>query len=193
MIRTFAVRSLAAFGLMVALHASSSHAQVIYEPVRYQYGPQPCYYYGGSDPRVFDRAERTRALDLRINRYGLNGRAVIRRNSFGGRFPFVYSDAVPYANASIYGYSATDARNDAYLKVPRYYRMRDLLRAAVPVGRGLYVVPAQTRPIPPLPGEDEDDENGAAEREPEARRIIIIPKRPANRPARTPGAVAAAR
>ena len=46
------IRSVVALGVVCVLGSISS-AAVVYEPVQYQYGYQPRYYYGGSNPAVF--------------------------------------------------------------------------------------------------------------------------------------------
>jgi hypothetical protein len=120
-------------------------AQVAYEPVQYQFTTPTgrTFYYGGHDPRMFDFAMR----DAMRTSYSsvTNSIHVVDRG-------YVYSDALPYVNQadSTYttysSYTSADARNDAYHAVPRYFRKRDLLRAAVPVEDGSWVVPAQAQP-----------------------------------------------
>ena len=48
-----------------------------------------------------------------------------------GQLDRVYSDDAPYVNARVYGYLPVDAANDANANVPRFFRMADVLRAAV--------------------------------------------------------------
>ena len=107
---------------------SLAHAQVIYQPVQFQYGSgNDTYYYGGSDPAVFAKAERTAAA-----------RQI--RNVPDSK-PQVYSDALPHQpNATVYGVTAADARNQAYASVPNYYRKGDLVGERQPDGS--IVVPA---------------------------------------------------
>lgn len=105
--------------------ASSSDAQVIYEPVQSQYGTEnQKLYYGGSSAQV-----------LRAGRYfGLRPLA---------NEPLrVYTDRLPGHNAALYGHTPDDARNDAYNSLPRYFRKRDLLESAVVEGNAA-VVPAR--------------------------------------------------
>ena len=124
---------------------SSASAQVFYEPVQYQYqyGPHT-FYYGGHNPRVFDFA----ASEIRSQDY--TSVATTQHVTPRG---YVYSDSVPFANLadrSYTGYAtftANDARNEAYNSVPRYFRKRDLLRAAVVTEDGSLVVPAHAQPI----------------------------------------------
>lgn len=174
-------RSLAATVAGLLLLGSSSHAgaQTIYEPVQYQYGEgDHRYYYGGSNPAVFHTAERRACVD-RLGDYdydtGRYTHAYVHRRLLG-QLDRVYSDCVPYLNARAYGYLPVDAANDAYANVPRYFRMRDLARAAVVEPDGTRVVPAQARPIPSY-RDDDDAGDRAAETRPAAKTIIIIPRK----------------
>jgi hypothetical protein len=124
---------------------SSASAQVFYEPVQYQYRyGSHTFYYGGHDPRVFDYA----ASEIGTQDY--SSVATIEHGRRGDR---VYTDGFQYGNVadnSYTGYSsftASDARNEAYNNVPRYFRKRDLLRAALVTEDGTLVVPAQAHPI----------------------------------------------
>ena len=121
------MRSLAAAMLAVCI-VSSASAQIIYEPVRYQYGGQTPYYYGGSDPDMFQFAQREHAQ-------AHNGFAVAHGNlmSFqevSSQPPSVYVDQMPRANAAIYGYTVDDAHNAANQNAARYFRKRDILAQA---------------------------------------------------------------
>lgn len=158
--------------IIVSCVASAASAQVFYLPVQYQYGQGERYYYGGSDPAVFASAERTSAM-LRFHRSN-------------NPQPRVYSDLFPYANAAWYGFTPTDARNEAYRNQPRYFRKADLLDHAVEVDGAVYVPPAPPRryvaPHVVVPMIE------APKPAPRPRGvIIIIPKKPAElkTPART--------
>lgn len=143
--------------------ASTSLAQVIYEPVRSQYGTENRkFYYGGTAPEV------------------------IRAGAYFGLKPLaneplrVYTDLLPGHNAARYGFTPDDARNEAYNAIPRYFRKTDLLRSAVQVDRSS-VVPA----IPPQRGTIEIRPYVApVPRVPDA--VIIIPKSILDKP--LPGA-----
>jgi hypothetical protein len=171
------------------LSGSVLSAAIIYEPVQSQYGYEPRYYYGGSNPLNFAQGER---LHCFYNKgYGYEGSVPSYSTSREGRYgenllhfgligqaPYVFSDCLPAGvNASVYGFTATDARNEAYMNVPRYFVKRDLVRAGVPDGAGNLVVPAQARPetidihpyVRPAP---------TTMPEP----IMIIPKRLLNKP-----------
>src|SRR5437762_13883767 len=87
---------------------SFSFAQIIYEPVRYQYGNDYKFYYGGSDPRVIESAYEE---DTRPGRH-ISVEAMPLR---------VYHDSYPGWNAAIYGVTIADARNQAYNNAPRYF------------------------------------------------------------------------
>lgn len=124
---------------------SSASGQVFYEPVQYQYHyGSHTFYYGGHDPRVFDYA----ASEISAQVY--SSVATIDHGTRGDR---VYTDQFQIGNVadnSYTGYSsftANDARNEAYNNVPRYFRKRDLLRAAVMTEDGTLMVPAQAHPI----------------------------------------------
>jgi hypothetical protein len=101
--------------LLTVVLGSVAQAQVTYAPVQYEYGTgADRYYYGGTDVRVHERAERAAAA-----------RAISGVNDSK---PQVYSDALPYQpNAAVYGVTPSDARNDAYNATPRYFRKRDLV------------------------------------------------------------------
>jgi hypothetical protein len=172
------IRSLAAAAFAVVVVASSSlaGAQTIYAPVQYQYGvEQYRYYYGGSDAVVFDRAERTMAIDELTDiphdsrRYT---QAYVHLNLIG-QLDRVYSDVIPSLNARTFGYLPRDAANDAYANVPRYFRKADLVAAAVELPDGSRIVPSQARPAE-LSREARSATRPASEIRPRA--IIIIPK-----------------
>jgi hypothetical protein len=101
--------------LLTVVLGSLAQAQVVYTPVQHEYGTgNDRYYYGGSDPRVHERAARDAAA-----------RAV---RGVANSLPQVYSDALPHQpNAAVYGVNASDARNQAYDSVPRYFRKRDMV------------------------------------------------------------------
>lgn len=183
----------AAVAAVVSLH-SAAGAQIIYEPVRYQYpvGSDRVMYYGGSNPRVFEYARRLEALYGQPRAYDWKGRELTTvRRGLTTAAPYVFTDVAPYVNASLYGYTATDARNEAYANVPTYYRKRDLLRAAVPAGDGTWVVPAQARSLDrPVRTAAPAGVGPTTRPLPKPRAIIIIPKnRPAARPQAKPRTV----
>jgi hypothetical protein len=108
--------------------AHSVSGQIIYEPVRYQYGEYSKFYYGGSDPAIID--------------FGY-------AQTYPGNYPSpIYSDARRYENVAIYGYTTSDARNEAYANVPQYFRKRDLIAAGEPLGNGTIIVGAPAQPVP---------------------------------------------
>ncbi|MBC8107278.1 MAG: hypothetical protein H7Z14_11860 [Anaerolineae bacterium] len=139
----------ALFALVLSC-ASSSFAQIIYEPVRYQYGDQNKFYYGGSDPRIIQHAMGPRDAAGRwgrVNGFDFVSGNIDTHREVSGQPERTFTDALGYQNARIYGFTATDARNEAYADIPTYFRKRDLLNAAIPTARG-WVVPAQAQPIP---------------------------------------------
>jgi hypothetical protein len=113
--------------LLTVAVCSLAQAQVIFQPVQFQYGSgNDTYYYGGSDPAVFAKAERTAAARQ------IRGVADTK--------PQIYSDAIPHQpNAAVYGVTAADARNQAYASVPNYFRKGDLV--GHPQADGSVVVP----------------------------------------------------
>ena len=173
------IRSIAAAVVVVVVVASSSSlagAQTIFAPVQYQYGvEQYRYYYGGGDPAVFDRAERTMAVDQLTDiphdsrRYT---QAYVHLNLIG-QLDRVYSDVIPSLNARTFGYLQRDAANDAYANAPRYFRKADLVAAAVELPDGSRVIPPAARPV-----EAARDARSATRpaSEIKPRAIIIIPK-----------------
>jgi len=132
---------------IVSLVVSNASAGVMYLPVQYEYGVgNNKYYYGGSDPAVFARAERA------------NRAAAITRSPDRINLPArTYSDDLPYQpNAAVYGFSANDARLAAYQAVPRYFRMTnvptvgridsDEVRVNPPASRGTIEIKPYIRP-----------------------------------------------
>jgi hypothetical protein len=173
--------------LAVLTFASAASAQVIYEPIKYQHALGDTYlYYGGSNPRVFEQARSHYQLYNQPRSYDGHGheRTTIRKG-LTGQAPYVYTDAAPYVNASLYGYTAVDARNEAYASVPTYFRKRDLLAAGVVQADGSLVVPANARPLPVVRVVRRTVV--APTTRPTPKAIIIIPKRPAG-PQKAPAA-----
>lgn len=190
------LRAVAAICLLMLLGSMAS-AAIIYAPVQYQYRDPamnaPTFYYGGSDPLVFDQAA---ARQQRFNtgpsvhyigtsyaregRYGYN----VTSNAMLNDLPVTYSDVLPSGiNAYPQGVSISDARNAAYANVPLYFRKRDLLASAYRTPDGNVVVPAQS----PLPGTIEIKPSHAPTTQPatgpaEPSPILIIPKRLLNKP-----------
>ena len=162
------LRRALSLGLLLAL-CSVSRGAVIYEPVQYQYrcGSQ-VYYYGGRHPGIVADAER-RAYALRYSDPNYQPPTFTFHTDVT---PPVYSDAAPYMNLSVYGYTATDAYNEANASVPRYFRKADLLAAGKLCADGNVVVPANAVPVP-------QPHVHAPTTRPATQAIIIIPKRPA--------------
>ncbi len=167
----------AALGVVLAVSASSSaRGQTVYTPVQYQYtGQNYVFYYGGSDPAVFDMAERQRRLDeISDHTYRSDGyNYAYAHRRLIGQLDRVYSDRAPYLNARVFGFLPVDAANEANANVPRYFRKADLDRAAVRTHDGSWVVPAQARPVVI----DLDDDARAATRPVIKPRAIIIIKK----------------
>jgi hypothetical protein len=168
-------RLIAAAMGMIVLSASLLQAQTIYAPVQYQYGQgEHLYYYGGSNPAVFDLAERQSRLDeLSDHRYTSERyNDAYLHHRLIGQLDRVYSDAVPYLNARVFGYLQVDAANEANANVPLYFRKADLLRTAVRQPDGTRVVSAQAHPVMVDRSEDRAETRPTVR----PRAIIIIPK-----------------
>jgi hypothetical protein len=183
------IRSIAAACVVVVASSSLAGAQTIFAPVQYQYGvEQYRYYYGGNDPIIFDRAERTMAVDQLTDiphdspRYT---QAYVHLNLIG-QLDRVYSDVTPWRNARVFGYLQRDAANDAYANAPRYFRKADLVAAAVEQPDGYLVIPAAARPVE-LSRAARAASRPASEIKPRA--IIIIPKGDKAKPKANPGDV----
>ena len=172
MLRSTLAPAVAAVALLIV--ASSASAQVIYEPVRYQYGDAMKYYYGGDNAMAHAYADRVAC------RNGYPSSMCDRYTSLYltvgqiGERCLVLSDCMPLRNAAVFGYTANDARNEAYCNVPRYFRKRDLLEAAVPAGDGTLVVSAQARPREAGMARDM---RPAGPTELKPRAILILPKK----------------
>jgi len=136
----------------VSTAVHSSHAQIIYEPIQYQYGDQNQFYYGGMDPRVFQRAGAPSDPGSDWGRANGNDFAsgdVWEHREVTGQPARVYSDALPTQNGTLYGFTATDAANVANASMPRYFKKADVIAAAAKTS-GLLIVPAQAI-FPPAP------------------------------------------
>lgn len=179
--------------------SGTARAQVIYEPVRYQYHAYgKAYYYGGNDPAMFRFAAR-RAYFERFVRYGRH--PFSNYSGFGGNHvlngdPGVYMDFLPWTDAGNYGFTAADARNDAMSRVPLYFRKSDLLDDATVDRDGAVIVPA-TPPQLAYPSRARVEirryvRPTTRPSSTQGGRIIIIPKKaPLSAPAKTAPLLAA--
>lgn len=172
-------------------------AAIVYEPVRDQYRDPYCdtgtFYYGGHDPLVLHRA---RMLQRQFNigpdanldivssfvtegRFGYN---LLHRRLIEGPPVVTYSDLLPSGtNAYPYGINPTDARNDSYASMPRYFTKRELLASAHVAHDGTIVVPANA----PLPGTIEITPQAPTTQpstQSTVQPLMIIPKRLLNQP-----------
>jgi hypothetical protein len=168
------------------LLSSNAFAQVVYEPIRYQHQTArgDVYYYGGSDPRVHAVAGYDglcRGYSYATNLHNFDG-----GNSFNQPSPFfyrpaVFTDCVPLRDASRFGYTQADARNEAYANAPTYFRKADLLESAIPTYNGGWVVPANA-PLYVAPPAMRHNGNGYSTTRTTTSparpgQVIIIPKR----------------
>jgi hypothetical protein len=134
-------RLFAAF-VLACIIVSSASAQIIYEPVQYQYGgTQAPFYYGGNDPDMFRFAEREYALAH--SGFAMAHGDVTQYYAVDLTYPHVYIDQLPRTNAAIYGYNANDARNDAYANAARYFTKRGAMHYAVQDETGAWHIPPQ--------------------------------------------------
>jgi len=173
--------------LLSMLFAAVSSAQVFYEPVQSQYRTEhSTYYYGGSNPRAHEYAyQRLDCFYHAASRLeGRFGTGYLHRNLIGRPPQYVISDCAIYRNASVYGYTSVDARNEAYTNVPRFFRMADLYKSARPLEGGGFVVPAQapgTIDIRPYVAPGADPATSPATRsatgDAEPKAILIIPRK----------------
>lgn len=152
------LRHLFLFGLLLA--ASTASAQIIYQPVQYQYDG---FYYGGDDPAMFAKAHRDSCAQAIVS---------LHRSVSNVPLP-VYSDCLPWANAALYGMTPNDASNQAYRSVPRYFRKADLLFSAVWVD-GALVVPARAPAVQRI--EIKPFHRRSASTQPAVRPLLIIPR-----------------
>jgi hypothetical protein len=190
------IRNLAALAVIVL--SSSAFAQVIYQPVQYQFSTgngDQTYLYGGTNPQVHQWANTPR-----LSGYGYNDVCPFRGyarnlhnfdggNSFGQPSPMydrtpIYSDCYGLQQASWFGFNEADARNEAYANAPRYFRKSDLLASAVRQSDGSLVVPA-TAPhyvAPTAPVSAPVSNYSQVPGMPARGQIIIIPKNLLDRP-----------
>jgi hypothetical protein len=102
-------------------------AQVVYEPVRIQYGgPQP-YYYAGSNPWIHAAAAFPNAPGTTWGRFdgyafANDRRQVVQRNVR------TFTDALGPYDAYPLGLTPDQVQNEAYARLPRYFRKGDSLR-----------------------------------------------------------------
>ena len=128
---------------VVAALASTAVAQVVYEPVRYQYGQYSEVYYGGTNPSFTSHNYVYLPPALQA------AYAARRMNAPGGAYqytpygpgspffspypgdastsaaaykPYVFTDLLPYEEAGQFGYTPDNARNEAYQNVPLFQR-----------------------------------------------------------------------
>jgi len=194
------LRSVVALVLLVTITSAAS-AAIIYAPVQYQYRDPvmsaPAFYYGGSDPMVFDQAVvhqqrfnmagSSHYVGISTSREGRFAYNVLN-NTMLNSFPTTYTDLLaPGINAFPHGYSVSDARNAAYGNVPLYFRKRDLIASSYRTPDGHVVVPAEA----PVAGSIEIKPAHGPTTQPAtepttASPILIIPKRLLNKPLNAP-------
>ena len=174
--------------LMIA--GSSVSAAIIYEAPNYEYRDPhhdgPTFYYGGSNPLVLAygrmyQARYNTGVDPQRNvaategHYGYN----LVHTGLIGNAPFVFSDRLPAGvNAFPYGFSVSDARDQAYRSIPLSFRMADL--RGYPDRDGNIIVPAhQSRGLIDIHPMAPTTQPASA---PTTEPILIIPKGLLNKP-----------
>ncbi len=161
--------------LIVGLAAAPAFSQVVYEPVRHQYGGQNPYYYGGADPRIHDAAAWPTAPGASWGRhhgFAFTSSTIDTHRAVVTERTRTFTDALGGRNAFIFGFTPNDARNEANNSIPLYFRKADMLRHAQPAARG-WVVPAQWQRFA-TPGSIEIK---AWKARPKSERpVIVIPK-----------------
>ena len=128
--------------------APATFGQIIYEPVRYQHrgAGDSVFYYGGTDAGLYHFGQ----MESYMERYGRIGRGEFGRRWAYERFNApvkVYTDALGYRDASRFGMTPDDARNEALRSVPRYFRKLDLLREGVEMPDGTVSIPSNAPQI----------------------------------------------
>jgi hypothetical protein len=188
--------SVAFAAAVLASGASLVSAQIVYEPVQYQYSSGgTTYYYAGCDPRVHEVASWPTAGDRvswgRGNGFSFRSGDVHTHREVADEPVRVYTDALPLRNATVFGFTPTDARNEAYGRQPTFFRKRDLVRSALPdpAGRGWIVPQCWHEYVPP--GEvmirtRDGDVRRSTPATRQARPILIIPKDLLDREMHTP-------
>jgi len=168
--------------------SSSAFAQIIYQPVQYQFSSGGShYYYGGSDRQVHIDANHLsgEASYGRSNGFTFHSGNVDTHREVVTEPARIYTDLMPGQNARFFGYTANDARNAAYANAPTYFRKADALRAAVRQPDGTLLVTSQAdapnkgtidiRPWKPLAAPAAMPVNQPSP-------ILIIPKRLLDKP-----------
>lgn len=146
------------YGLLVGLMggvASTASAQVVYQPVQYQYHTgqsSQTYYYGGTNPIQQALATLPPVVsegNIVVRPLTLPYRGEIQ--SFADRRDPVYSDRLPYVNVRPLGFTISDAQNESNRNLPTFFRKSDLLARAQLQADGTYSVPAVQGPTPTSP------------------------------------------
>ena len=182
--------------LLVLCSASIASAQVIYAPVQFQYGTATHYFYGGTDPSVHRIANYL--TDCAPNYGRVSGYAFVSGNIHTHREVStertrVYTDCIPYREASVFGFTATDAYNQANQSLPTYFRKTDLMYNAIVLPDSLYI-PSQPISRPYATGEIQIKPYVKPATAPatQPKPILIIPKKSLEAPRASDKLVASA-
>lgn len=113
------IRTVMALALL--LPAAAASGQVVYEPVRIQYGGAQPYFYAGANARIHAAAAFPSAPGAAWGRVG--GFAFVNdRRQVTQRFARTYTDAFGVRDARPFGLTIDSVWNEANARVPRYFR-----------------------------------------------------------------------
>jgi hypothetical protein len=163
---------------VVVVLASQSFGQIVYEPVKYQHGSDEKYFYGGNDSLTHRFAARELHQRSYTNRGVFSGSDRTAHELFNPRAA-VYTDEVPLTEASQFGFTENDARNEANANAPLYFRKLELLAVAQRDIDGSLVVPANSRIVGKMFIRDVQPTTAPATTR---GAVIIIPKRLLDKP-----------
>jgi hypothetical protein len=115
--------------LSILLPVAGASAQVVYEPVRIQYGDAQPYYYAGNDARIHAAAAGPGAPGAAWGRVG--GFAFVNdRRQVTQPFARTYTDAFGIRDARPFGLTIDAVWNEANARVPRVFRKSATVRPA---------------------------------------------------------------
>ncbi|HVT87546.1 MAG TPA: hypothetical protein VHD56_01730 [Tepidisphaeraceae bacterium] len=163
--------------LVLLVSASTSFAQVVYEPVKYQFDSHgTTYYYGGTDLRIHAIANEPHSAGAtwgRVNGYDFVSADLHVHREVSNQPARVFTDAVRNRDAAPFGFTADDARNEAYANVPRYFVKRDVPGMAVVKKDGSWSVPAAAVPVRVFKSNGQEIQIRST---PQPKPLLIIPK-----------------
>lgn len=160
--------------VLVVFVPAVAQAQVIYPGVRYQWGSRGEIFYGGQAPQYLPTnwpvagTPAARAVAERLGFPEPNYRlSALHLHADYQYRPLMYSDLAPYEEVGHWGFTADDARNEAYGNVPRYQTGGPAV-APVPVA-ALSAKQVRAKAIPLLDWAGQE----SAARNPELREALL--------------------